>query len=212
MPPALDLAGRRFGRLSVLHRGAKDRSGAWTWTCLCDCGKRVSVRGATLVAGKTSACMTCAAVARKTTHGQSKTPLYRRWRAMLNRTQNPRTREYHNYGGRGIGVCERWLTFENFAADMGATFEPHLELDRTDVDGDYEPTNCRWVDRRAQQRNRRNNHRVHAWGTTQTVQEWAELLGIKPNTIITRLRRAWTVERALTTGADPDVLLELVNQ
>ncbi|NUP53400.1 MAG: hypothetical protein HOW97_39675 [Catenulispora sp.] len=131
---------------------------------------------------------------------------------MLSRTGNPKNSEYHNYGGRGITVCDQWRSYENFAADMGQTFSPELELDRTDVDGPYSPENCRWATRAEQQRNKRTNHAITWRGRTLVVTDWAELLGLKPNTVVHRLRRGWTVDRALTTGASPDVLLELANQ
>lgn len=130
---------------------------------------------------------------------------------MTERTRNPDNSAYHNYGGRGITVCERWTDFANFAADMGPTFDATLELDRRDVSGGYCPENCRWVTHAEQQRNRRNNHVVNWAGRSLTVQDWSEMLGVNPNTVVYRLRRGWPVERALTTGADLDVLLEIAN-
>jgi hypothetical protein len=130
---------------------------------------------------------------------------------MLARTSQPTHRQWHNYGGRGITVCDRWLDFEAFAEDMGPTFDTSLELDRIDVNGPYSPGNCRWASRIDQQRNRRNNHRVTWQGRTLTVQDWSEMLGLKPNTIITRLRRGWPVDRAMSKDVDPSLLLELAN-
>jgi hypothetical protein len=203
MPPPLNLTGQRFGSLVALARAGQDNFGAWIWACQCDCGRVVQVRGSTLRAGRTSACASCATSRANRTHGQSKTPLYRRWQGMKARCTQPNHKHYPNYGGRGIQVCERWLnSFEAFAADMGPTFSEDLELDRIDVDGHYEPSNCRWVDREAQQRNRRNNSRITYRGETRTVIEWAELMGVKPNTLTTRIRRGWPAER---------VLLELAN-
>jgi hypothetical protein len=195
MPPRLELTGERFGRLTVVARSHL-ANGAWKWTCLCDCGRSVAVNGSVLKAGNTSACASCATAASQTTHGQTGTPLYIRWRSMIDRTT--RLTEWRNYGSRGITVCDRWRhSFEAFSEDMGPTFDVTLELDRIDVNGDYEPGNCRWVTRVEQQRNKRNNHLVTHAGMTLTVQEWGEKLGIKPNTIITRLRRGWSVPRAL---------------
>ncbi|MFE7111698.1 hypothetical protein ACFU98_29740 [Streptomyces sp. NPDC057575] len=130
---------------------------------------------------------------------------------MIERTRNPNNGEFRNYGGRGIGVCERWKAFENFAADMGSEFAPELELDRIDVDGPYAPDNCRWTTRREQQRNKRTNHFVEWRGRRMVVTDWADLLGIKPNTVVHRLRRGWSIDRAFTTGANSQVLLELAN-
>lgn len=203
MPPRLELGGRRFGRLVAIERSQQDDHGAWMWRCRCDCGTVVTVRAATLQAGRTRACHPCAATDRAATHGMTGTPLYRRWRAMLARTGNPKHADFHNYGGRGITVCERWRSsFESFAADMGPTFSPNLELDRIDVDGDYEPANCRWISHAAQQRNKRTNRVLTFAGRSQSVAEWADELGVKANTIQSRLRRGWPIER---------VLLELAN-
>ncbi|MEU1550251.1 hypothetical protein [Nocardia sp. NPDC005745] len=94
---------------------------------------------------------------------------------------------------------------------MASGFAPELELDRIDPDGHYSPDNCRWATRTEQQNNRRNNHRVEFCGQTRTVKEWAALLGLKANTLLYRLRRGWPIERALTEGARPDVLLQLAN-
>lgn len=200
MPPRLELTGHRFGKIVVLRMDGRDTHGATTWRCRCDCGVEKTIRGASLKAGTTVSCGCGVAIAASVprTHGQTGTPLYLRWRAMLDRTGNPKNGEYGNYGGRGIVVCDRWKTsFEAFRDDMADGFEVNLELDRRDVNGPYSPDNCRWATTREQQRNRRNNHRLTFAGRTQTIQEWGEELGIKPNTIITRLRRNWSIERAL---------------
>lgn len=202
MPAPLDLSGQTFGLLTVIGRSHRESGQSWKWRCRCACSREVLVQGSILKAGRTSACSSCATRIAQTTHGGTGTPLYARWRAMLQRVDNPNSTEWHNYGGRGIAVCDEWQSFEAFARDMGPTFEPHLELDRIDVDGNYEPSNCRWATRIQQQNNRRTNHRVTWDGRTLTVAEWAELLGIKANTLLYRLRRGWSVERALTTGAD----------
>lgn len=207
MPPRLELRGQRFGRLMVVQRTRQDSFGAWKWQCRCDCGAVTEVRGAQLTAGRSHACSSCATSLANTTHGMTGTPLYRRWRAMVERTGNPQSSDYRNYGGRGIAVCGRWRGFEAFAEDMGPTFDKRLELDRIDVNGEYSPENCRWATRIEQQRNRRNNHRIEWCGLNLTVEEWGERLGLKPNTITTRIRRGWSIERALTK----DVLLEWAN-
>lgn len=211
MPAALDLSGQTFGKLSTLGRSHKDGTGAWMWLCRCECGRQVHVRGATLNAGRTSACQSCANRDHGITHGQTGTDLYLRWRAMLDRCENRKHRGWPNYGGRGITVCDEWHRFENFSGDMGATFRSDLELDRIDVNGNYEPANCRWITRAEQQRNRRDNHEITWRGRTMVVTDWATSLGIKPNTLIYRLRRGWPLERAMTCGVSESVLLELAN-
>ncbi len=110
---------------------------------------------------------------------------------------NPHCTEYKNYGGRGIKVCDRWLRFEAFLSDMGSTFDGEAELDRKDNGGNYEPGNCRWVNRVTQQRNKRTNHLVTIDGVRKPLVEWAEATGLKANTILTRIRRGWPEERLL---------------
>lgn len=138
-----------------------------------------------------------AAIRTSTTHGKSKSPLYIRWRAMRARCQNKKSKHYRNYGGRGIFICERWSEFENFAADMGGSFIEEMELERKDNNGNYEPSNCIWVSRETQQRNRRSNHLVSIEGVSKTLVEWQEETGIKANTILTRIRRGWPEKRIL---------------
>lgn len=198
----------------VLSESGKDTHGATRWQCRCLCGTLTTARGSHLTSGRTSSCG--CGVAKKAreprTHGQTNSPLYRRWRGMLARCENSNNPEFRNYGGRGIKVCDAWHAFEAFFADMGATFSGNLELDRRDNNGNYEPGNCHWITRGDQQHNKRSNHRVGWRGRDLTIQQWSELLGIKANTLIYRLLRGWTVERAMTFGVDPKKLLELANK
>lgn len=212
MPSALKLDGQRFGRLIAMERKHQDSHGAWVWLCRCECGRYVLVRGATLRGGKTSACAHCAAIVRNTTHGGTGTVFYSRWRAMLDRCENRHHRGWLNYGGRGIKVCDEWHDFAAFSRDMRPSFRSDLELDRTDVNGHYEPGNCRWITHAEQQNNRRNNHRLTWAGRTLSLAEWSSLLGLKPNTLLYRIRRGWPLERAITKGVAPAVLLEIANQ
>lgn len=117
---------------------------------------------------------------------------------MIQRCENPNATGYERYGGRGIQVCERWRTFENFYAGMGERPEG-MTLDRIDVDGNYEPSNCRWATDREQTRNASHNHRLTYGGETLTVAEWAEKTGLPYGVIYDRLRDGWTVEDVLTT-------------
>ncbi|MCE7937081.1 MAG: hypothetical protein DYG90_00475 [Chloroflexi bacterium CFX6] len=127
-------------------------------------------------------------------------PEYQAWRSMINRCERPQTREYANYGARGITVCPRWRSsFVAFYADMGPRPTPTHSLDRIDNDGNYEPDNCRWSTIRDQARNKRSNHRIAYSGEDLTVTEWAERTGIKDYTILRRLQKGWTPEAALTT-------------
>ena len=103
---------------------------------------------------------------------------YRSWSSMLARCTNPKNDHYHNYGGRGIKVCKRWKKFVNFYADMGPKPTPKHSLDRIDVNGNYEPTNCRWATTKEQRSNTRNTPWVTVNGVKKTIAEWAEELGV----------------------------------
>lgn len=116
----------------------------------------------------------------------------------MSRCYNPKDIRYPNYGGRGITVCERWHTLENFLADMGKR-PPGLTLDRLDNDGNYELSNCEWRTNRDQANNKRNNKLLTLHGKTQTRAQWSRKLGIAAGTIGQRLASGWSVERALTT-------------
>ena len=131
----------------------------------------------------------------------AKSYLYNVWKNMIRRCVNPKCKQYHRYGGRGINVCDQWRGksgLEQFCKDMGVR-PPGLWLDRINNDGDYEPANCRWATPSEQQRNRSSNVRITAFGKTQTVVEWSEQTGIPFGRIYLRiLYEGWTPERALT--------------
>lgn len=158
MPQFIDRTGQRFGRLIVLRRAPNKGSRVAFWV-RCDCGAEKSVLAANLIQGTTISCG-ChlqeqrQKKGRNATHGRSKTRIYEIWCGMRKRCENPNSRSFKNYGGRGISVCDRWQSFENFLADMGEP-ESHESIDRIDVNGDYEPSNCRWADDKTQSLNRR---------------------------------------------------------
>ena len=129
-------------------------------------------------------------------HRSVGTRTYCSWQSMLKRCRNPRTVQWKWYGGRGIKVCERWLSFETFLADMGER-PAGASLDRIDNDGNYEPGNVRWATRYEQAMNRRCVLRLTAAGVCLTVVEWSSRTGIKKGTIRMRLLRGWPVERAI---------------
>lgn len=116
---------------------------------------------------------------------------------MLQRCLNPKNKRWNSYGGSEVTVCERWLKFENFFADMGER-PKGTSIDRyPDPFGNYEPGNCRWATPQEQQNNTRNHHFITFVGKTQILSEWAKELGLGTTTIITRLQRGWSIERAL---------------
>lgn len=124
------------------------------------------------------------------------TPTYRVWKHMIARCNSPTDKDFGAYGGRGIAVCVRWRSFANFLADMRQR-PSGLELDRIDNNKGYDPTNCRWVDRRAQCRNKRNNRLITFNGETLCLSAWAERVGVHPATLRWRLR-VWSLRSALT--------------
>jgi hypothetical protein len=132
-------------------------------------------------------------------HGMTDTPEHRIWLGMKGRCSNPNYEGYHNYGGRGIRVCDRWLLFANFIADMGHRPSPLHSIERIDNDGHYDPGNCKWATREEQNRNSRQNVKLTHNGQTMTIAEWADKLGIKHATLYGRIREGFPVEAALST-------------
>lgn len=141
-----------------------------------------------------------------TSHGHSVdgrlTRTYQSWQAMRNRCTNPRAVDFARYGGRGIGVCQRWIQFQNFLTDMGER-PTGTSLDRIDNAGDYSPENCRWATRKEQCRNRRSSRHICYRGEVLTLAEWIERLGLKKGLIENRLKHGWSPARAFETPARP---------
>ena len=176
------------------------------WRCKCDCGNETIVSKTHLRTGHTRSCGCLftewghkprPSVAK---HYQSKTRIYRIWSGMLDRTTNPKSKSYSNYMGRGIGVCDEWKTFTNFR-DWALThgYSDNLSIDRIDVNGNYEPSNCRWVDMKTQSRNKRETIYVTRKGQTKPLIDWCEIEGIDYYRVHQRITAGWPIERALTT-------------
>lgn len=131
-------------------------------------------------------------------------PEYNTWKGMKRRCCNPGASYYHCYGGRGITVCQRWLeSFANFLADMGKKPSPQHPIDRIDNNGNYEPENCRWATPIEQAQNTTCAKRITLNGETMSLSAWARKIGIDDAALSSRLRRGWTIERALTTKPLP---------
>lgn len=198
----IDKVGNKYGMLTVLaYAGSIDK--VVRWSCLCDCGNVVVVRGNSL-GSHTKKNRSCGCEKYKNrngdhskTHGLTGTPIYRSWQSIKRRCLNKKDPAYANYGGRGITICDEWLVFENFLADMPG-FEPGLEIDRIDNNKGYSKENCRWVTSKVNNRNRRNNKLITFMGKTLCVSEWAEKIGIGALALGNRIRSGWSIERAFT--------------
>lgn len=203
MAQYLDISAQRFGRLVVVEYAGKNKQGAAMWRCKCDCGNEKVVCGAELRRGKTFSCGCLHSEVQKkllTKYGFSNSRIAQIWRGMMNRCNSPRSKSYELYGGRGINVCDEWAAnvenFREWALESGYTED--LTIDRIDPNGNYEPGNCRWVDMKTQQNNRRNNVLLTYDGLTRTITEWSEITGIDYTVIKARVRKGWPIERALT--------------
>lgn len=200
MPNSLDLTGRRYGRLVVLRRGQPSGSRRLRarWICICDCGTEKSILMDALQGQHARSCG-CLDMETKTSHGMSRTPEYKVWRAMQDRCTNPNNQSWDRYGGRGITVCDAWKDFTSFIADMGIRPSPGHSIDRIDGNGNYEPDNCRWATIHEQNNNREGNVLLTWKGETMTLVQWGRRLGICKETMRGRLRLGWTMERVVST-------------
>ncbi|MBO7727891.1 MAG: hypothetical protein J6S50_05160 [Oscillospiraceae bacterium] len=213
MRKAIDLTGQRFGRLTALER-AENKNCKATWRCLCDCGNETTVRADSLISGDTQSCgclhdESLEEVRNKhilkhggARHNDNTEKLYFTWLNMKKRCENENDPSYKNYGERGITVCDEWhdyAPFRKWAFENGYYFNTNsyeITLDRINVNGNYEPSNCRWVSSKVQNNNRRNNKRITYNGETLTISQWADKLGVNYATLRYRIR-CWGVERAL---------------
>ena len=151
-------------------------------------------------------------MARPITHGMTKTPEYRAWLHMKDRCFNPNYQHYSHYGGRGIGVCDRWLNLENFLADMGSRPTAKHSLDRIDNDGNYSVENCRWATKAEQANNTRYNRLITIGCVTLTIAQWTKEMGFPKNLILMRLNREWSDYDAVMTPVHIDKLITIKNE
>ena len=199
----INIIGHKFGKLVVVEK-INDKNQRVKYKCKCNCGNIVLVDSYNLRHGIANPC-DCSQKKQNGVynaaykHGGSKTRLYSIWQGMLNRCRNPNVNRYDHYGGRGISVCNDWndfVAFQNWALSNGYSAE--LSIDRIDVNGDYCPENCRWVDTQTQSNNKTTSRIIEFNGECHNVAEWSIITGINRGTIQSRLQRGWSVARALS--------------
>lgn len=197
-----DLTGKRFGRLTVLGVDGKDKHNNYLWKCRCDCGEITHATRTCLKNGHKRSCgclmrEECGNRCRK--HGLYKDRVYHIYYGIKQRCENPKSSSYKHYGGRGICVeWSDWQSFREWALSNG--YQDGLTLDRIDVNGNYEPSNCRWITQAEQMRNTRKTRYLTYQGETKPLIEWCELLGVRFGTAATRLTRGWTDPEEILFG------------
>jgi hypothetical protein len=188
-----DLTGKKFNRWFVIKRAETPLKGVY-WLCRCECGKEKIVVAATLKSGVSKSCgcyLRDFIIATKTTHGLTYSREYEAWCAMKERCYTPSVSSYPNYGGKGITVCDRWVNdFAAFYKDMGKKPTPKHSLDRfPNVNGNYEPSNCRWATMKQQQGNRTNNKWIEYKGEKMILADFARLVKCSPAALNNYKRR-----------------------
>lgn len=195
----INRSGQRFGKLVAIEFSGKDRWGNALWICQCDCGNKKVVSGNSLQKENTRSCG-CLVKRHGHSCGSGWSRVYRSWSHAIQRCTNPNDKRYCDYGGRGIGICDRWRIFNNFLEDMGEPPTDKHQIDRIDNDKGYFPGNCRWATREQQARNKRNNITITHKGRTRLILQWSQELGIKYTTLRYRFcKLCWSAEKTLTT-------------
>lgn len=199
---SIDITGKKFGKLTALkldHIKKYSKSTHRFWECICECGNKCIVAQNQLTRGKTKSCGCLQNEYFFTKHNLRHTRIYNIWCNIKGRCLNTNHPNYNVYGARGITICDKWkhnaLNFYNWAMANGYTDK--LTIDRIDVNGNYEPCNCRWVNRKEQGINRNTSKFYTYQGKTLCITQWAELYGIKRGTLSSRLLRGWSIEKAL---------------
>jgi len=216
MSTKIDLTNKRFTRLLAIEgesRTSKLGKKRMWWKCECDCGEVKYIASDKLRSDETKSCGCLRLEEMKKgresniTHGMTDTPTYRSWQSMKIRCTNQSSPDWEDYGGRGIIVCDQWMnSFENFLNDMGERPSEGFSLDRIYVNGNYEPSNCRWSDMQTQMNNTTNVRYITYNGETHSIAEWSVIININEETLRDRIngrtnkrKEPWSVERALTT-------------
>lgn len=194
--------GETYGRLTAVAEHSGKR-GATKWTFLCACGQNTVALAGNVTAGRTQSCG-CFRKERSRDRelihdhaaGGKHSRTYKAWVNMIDRCTNPASSGYARYGAAGITVCERWMVFADFLADMGVC-PPALTIERIANEKGYEPSNCRWATRHEQAVNRGTTRFIEYNGVTLPISEWAKIIGVTPSTLWIRLDR-WPLDRAMT--------------
>ena len=196
-----NVVGQRFGRLVVLENLGTKAHGSTLQRCVCDCGNIKDVPLSYLKSQHTRSCG-CWAVETHTTHGLSSSRLYGIHQGMLKRCYDKNLYAYKDYGARGITVCETWKndfkTFYDWSMENG--YSDNLTIDRIDVNGNYEPSNCRWIPMGEQSRNTRKNVYFTYNEETKIITDWVRELGIPPTTFRRRIKQNRPIEEILYKG------------
>jgi hypothetical protein len=202
--PKIDISqyiNKHNNRLTVIGLADKKSSDKHYYLeCLCDCGNKTKVTPYQFNSGSIKSCGCLLKISPNRKDGRSSHPLYNIWFQMISRCENPNNHKYYAYGQRGISVCDGWHDFWNFVSWSDSVGGRPLDttLDRIDVNGDYEPTNCRWANPKTQSLNKRSNRIVTLNGTSKPLHKWALELGISDQSLAKRIDKGWSLEKALT--------------
>lgn len=206
-----DEIGNRYGRLLVIGRAENCKQGQARWRCRCDCGKECVVTGSNLRRGKQVSCGCYGHSVRSSNDVPTELRqgrIYRIWQRMIYRCTNPNNNRYAFYGGRGIKICDEWLNdfkvFYEWAIDNG--YADDLSIDRINVDGNYEPSNCRWATAKEQARNTSRTRYLTIAGETKPLMEWCEIYRVSHKSANTRISRGWTNPYEILFGRQKGVL------
>lgn len=201
----LDIVGQKFNNLLVVERLEETQNGRYLFKCLCDCGNDKIVEGRQIKTGRVNSCGCMEREARRNaqvTHGMTYTRVYAIYSKMKLRCYNKTNKSYLDYGGRGVKICDEWLgengfiNFMNWAMENG--YKEHLSIDRIDVNGNYEPSNCRWATIEEQANNKRTNLFFTYNNETKTLAQWCVDLRLKYDPVHKRIKSGYSFEKAIT--------------
>ena len=201
MAVKIDLTGHKYGKLTVLTIDTDIPGKKKKWLCKCECGNETIVSGSNLRNGHTKSCLKCGYESTKkaiTKHGQSHTKLFYVWNSMKSRCENQKNKSYKDYGAKGISVCEEWhdsVNFFEWALRNG--YKEGLEIDRIDVNGNYEPSNCRWINRLENANNKTNNKYISHNGETKTLAEWSRFYDVNYKNLSRLLIKGYSMNDAI---------------